>query len=371
MNISVGREEFVRLLSRAQGVVDRRHAMTVLTNVLLETGESELSLIATDLEVSLRQSCAAKIETPGSVALSARKLFEVVRESSSDTVDLNSLENLWVGISYGRSSFKLTGIDPADHPGMPKGGGDDSESLRFEIEASELTEMISKTVFAVSHDDTRSNLAGVYLDSGGEEGNLRMVATDGHRLALIDRKVSGPSIKEGVILPRKGLAELAKFLSEESGKVVLSISSAEAVVELGDCVLAMRLVEGSFPDYKQVLPKSTPNLVSIDRDELLHTVRRVSLLSSERAHGVRMALSEGRLEISANNPDLGEADEDMEVDYTGDDLEVGFNARYLLEVLAVLPEGSRVEIALGDQLSPGVLRGEDPDYSYVVMPMRI
>jgi DNA polymerase III subunit beta len=223
----------------------------------------------------------------------------------------------------------------------------------------------------VSHDDTRSNLAGVHLDAGTKKGLIRLVATDGHRLAVVDRKAKGTAPKDGVILPRKGLAEVIKVLPEVTGTVTVRIVGNEAIAELPGCTLSMRLVEGTFPDYKQVVPKESPNLVQIDRDEFLQTVRRVSLLSSEKARGIRLGLSPGRLEISANNPDLGEASEDLEVEYSGPDLEIGFNARYILDVLQVLPETSRVEMGLGDQLSPAVIKGGDAGYSYVVMPMRI
>ncbi len=368
MNIKVGSEDFQRILSRTQGVVDRRHSMAVLTNLRIETGTDEISVVATDLEVSLKQSCPAKIEEPGAVAVSARKLFEVVRESSSDEISLVSQENQWVGVSYGRSSFKLMGIDPEDHPGMPESTGD---GVNLELEAGELAEMIHKTIFSVSHDDTRSNLAGVHLDSGGKKNNLRLVATDGHRLALIDRKVKGPEMKAGVILPRKGLAELGKLLPEEAGKVQLTVTENEAAIRISDCLLSMRLVEGTFPDYNQVVPKETPNHIQVPRDTLLQSVRRVSLLSSERARGLKFAVGDGVLVLSANNPDLGEATEELEVDYNGESVEVGFNARYLLDVLTVLPEGSGVSIGLGDPLSPGVVSGDDQQYKYVVMPMRI
>ncbi|MBI5505472.1 MAG: DNA polymerase III subunit beta [Deltaproteobacteria bacterium] len=371
MNITVACEDFLRILGRTQGVVDRRHSMAILTNLVIETGAGEIGVVATDLEVSLKQTCAATISEPGSVALSARKIFEIVRESGSPEVTVRGLENHWVSVSYGRSSFRLMGIDPAEHPGMPKAGTGGDEVPSFELEAAELAEMIGKTVFAVSHDDTRSNLAGVHLDTGSKKGSLRMVATDGHRLAMIDRKVKGTGLKDGVILPRKGLTEVLKVLPEVTGPVTLRIAPSEAIVELPGCTLSMRLVEGTFPDYKQVVPKESPNCLQLDRDALLQTVRRVSLLSSERARGIRFGLSQGRLEISANNPDVGEASEDLEVEYSGPDIGVGFNARYLLEVLQVLPEASKVELGLGDQLSPGVLRGADPSYSYVVMPMRI
>jgi DNA polymerase-3 subunit beta len=369
MNITVACEDFLRILGRTQGVVDRRHSMAILTNLVIEAGSGEISVVATDLEVSLRQSLAAKVSEPGSVALSARKLFEIVRECTSPEVTMRSLDGHWVGVAYGRSNFRLMGIDSAEHPGMPRLGGDGATS--FELEAEELFEIIEKTLFAVSHDDTRSNLAGVHLDAGSKKGTIRLVATDGHRLALVDRKAKGTPPKEGVILPRKGLSEVLKVLPEITGTVTVRIAGNEAVVDLPGCTMSMRLVEGTFPDYKQVVPKESVNVVHVGRDELLQTIRRVSLLSSEKARGIRLGLSPARLEISANNPDLGEASEDLEVEYSGPDLEIGFNARYLLDVLQVFPEGSKVEIGLGDHLSPGVVKGSDPGYSYVVMPMRI
>jgi DNA polymerase-3 subunit beta len=336
---------------------------------VIEAGGSEISVVATDLEVSLRQTLAAKVTEPGKVALSARKLFEIVRESTSPEVTVRSLDSHWVGVSYGRSNFRLMGIDASEHPGMPSAQGIEASS--FELEAEELAEIIEKTLFAVSHDDTRSNLAGVHLDTGSKKGTIRLVATDGHRLAVVDRKAKGTSPKEGVILPRKGLSEVLKVLPEVTGTVKVALAGNEAIIDLPGCTLSMRLVEGTFPDYKQVVPKESPNVVHVDRDAFLQTVRRVSLLSSEKARGIRLGLSPARLEISANNPDLGEASEDLEVEYSGPDLEIGFNARYILDVLQVLPEGSRVELGLGDQLSPGVIKGADPGYSYVVMPMRI
>jgi DNA polymerase-3 subunit beta len=371
MNITVGSEDFLRILGRTQGVVDRRHSMAILTNLVINAGAGEIAVVATDLEVSLRQSLAAKVTEAGSVALSARKLFEIVRESTSPEVTVRSLDGHGVGVSYGRSNFRLLGIDAADHPGMPAPGAGGEPSAAFELEAEELAEIIEKTLFAVSHDDTRSNLAGVHLDAGAKKGTIRLVATDGHRLAVVDRKAKGSAPKEGVILPRKGLAEVLKVLPEVTGTITLSLVGNEAIVELPGCVLSMRLVEGTFPDYKQVVPKESSKIVHVDRDAFLQTVRRVSLLSSEKARGIRLGLSPGRLEISANNPDLGEASEDLEVEYSGGDLEIGFNARYILDVLQVFPEGSQVEMGLGDQLSPGVIKGSDAGYSYVVMPMRI
>lgn len=371
MRVTIEREAFLRALSRTQGVVDKRHSMAVLTNALLETEGGKLGVIATDLEVSLRQSVAAKVLEHGRAAASARTLFEIVRESTSDEIQLRTLENHWVEVSYGRSNFKLMGIAPDEHPGMPASSRNGAKATRFQIDAGDLSEMVRKTVFAVSTDDTRSNLAGVFLTKGQKKGSLRMVATDGHRLALIERPTAGGTLSEGAILPRKGLAELGKILPEETTTVTLTVSASEATVEVGDVLLSLRLVEGTFPDYQKVIPDSTPREVVIARDEFFQTLRRVSILSSERARGVRFKLENGSLAIIAHNPDMGEASEELAVDYHGESMEVGFNARYLLDVLSVLPEGSKVEIGLGDELSPGVVRSADEGYCYVVMPMRI
>jgi DNA polymerase-3 subunit beta len=371
MRVTIEREAVLRALSRTQGVVDKRHSMAVLTNALLEAESGRLDVIATDLEVSLRQRVPAKVTEPGRAAASARTLFEIVRESTSDEIQLHTLENQWVQISYGRSNFKLMGIAPDEHPGMPASARNGAKATRIQIDAGDLSEMVRKTVFAVSMDDTRSNLAGVFLTKGQKKGALRMVATDGHRLALIERPTAGATLTEGAILPRKGLVELAKILPDEAAAVTLTLSSSEATVEVGDVLLSLRLVEGTFPDYQKVIPESATRELLLDRDEFLQTLRRVSILSSERARGVRFKLDNGTLAIVANNPDMGEASEELAVDYSGERMEVGFNARYLLDVLGVLPEGSKVEIGLGDELSPGVIRGSDEGYCYVVMPMRI
>jgi len=369
MEITTDRESLATILGHTQGVVDKRHSMAVLTNVLLEAKDGKLDITATDLEISLRQSCPATVKKDGRAATSARKLFEIVREASGDEVSIKVLENQQIEISYGRSNFKLMGIDPDEHPGMPAKAGNGQKAVSIEMESTELAEVIRKTIFAVSLDDTRSNLAGVYLEKG-KKGVMRMVATDGHRLAMIDRKISGELPTEGVILPRKGLAEVAKLLVEQAGPVTIVISGNDASMTLGDCVLSMRLVDGNFPDYQQVIPSETNKLVGVGRDALYQTVKRIAILSSERARGIRLTLKDGSMDVSAKNPDIGEATEDVEVEYSGDELEIGFNAKYFLDVLGVLPEGSRVELGLGDELSPGVVSGDDADYRYVVMPMR-
>ncbi len=368
MDVTVEREVLYRTLSRVQSVVDKRHSMTILTNALLQAEGNRLSIVGSDLEVSLEQHIDATVADAGRCAAAARPLFEIVREAPEGNIHLATTENQWLAVSYGTSRFRLMGVDPDEYPGMPK-AKDSSGSM--EIDGGELADMIRKTLFAVSTDDTRSNLTGVYIDRGAQEGTIRFVATDGHRLAMIDRPAKGAPPESGAILPRKGLGELGKLLADVTGSVTLRAGASEAVVELEDAVLSMRLVEGRFPDYQKVVPEKAGSMVTAPRDSLLQTLRRVSILSSERARGVRFAVREGTLSISANNPDLGEATEELEVDYSGEDLEVGFNSRYLLDVLAVLPEQSQVRIEITDEFSPGVVQGDDAGYRYVVMPMRI
>ena len=338
MKVTVDRDALLRILGRTQGVVDKRHSMTVLTNALLEAVDGNLHVIATDLEVSLRQTIQASTAEPGKAATSARTLFEIVREASGEEITISTMENQWVEVSYGKSNFKLMGIDPGEHPGMPAVPNDGAKAAPVEIGAGDLAEMIRKTIFAVSTDDTRSNLAGVYLDgAGAKKGALRMVATDGHRLAMIDRSTSGAAVGDGVILPRKGLAEVGKLLAEESGNVTLTLTGSEAMIEIGDSLLSMRLVEGAYPDYRKVVPEEITRRVISDRDALLQTLRRVAILSTERARGVKLHLRDGTVQVTANNPDMGEASEELVVDYEGDDLQVGYNAKYLLDVNLSLP----------------------------------
>lgn len=371
MLLTVGREDFLRILTRTQGVVDRRHSVAILTNLVMEADGDGLTVIATDLEVSLKQRCPAEVKDGGTVAVSARKLFEIVRESTADEVTVESLDNFGIRVVYGRSRFQLVGIDPVEHPGMPKDVADTASIPKAEIDAGELGGMISRTIFAVSSDDTRSNLSGIHITGTDEGKTLRMVATDGHRLAMIDRELMSGTIDSGVILPRKGLSEVAKMLAEQTGSVHLGLTEKEAVVDLAGCIFSMRLVEGNFPDYQQVIPKESPNVAAVDRETLFQTVRRVALMSPERAHGVRLSLSENHLVLSASNPDLGDASEEVEIEYAGKTLDIGFNAHYLIDVLNAIPEGERVELGFGDELSPGLLRGEDSGYTCVVMPMRI
>jgi DNA polymerase III subunit beta len=372
MEVSIRREDLLKGLYLVQGVIERRNPLPILMNVLLESVDGGMNLTATDMEVGLRGRVPAQVKKKGAVTVNARKLYEIVREVSAEDVVLRSAQSGWVDMAAGRSKFKVVGLDPKDFPELPLGEhAPAGTSLR--IASGSLREMIDKTLFAVSSDETRFNLSGVFL-SPADGGRLRMVATDGHRLAMVDREIPAVAADQrGVIMPRKGLVEARKLL-DETGDAELTLSVTPKDVRLGTPTVSffMRLVEGEFPDYRQVIPSGTTTRVQVNRDDLLAALRRTSLLASERSRGVKLRFERGRLEVSASNPEQGEASEDLEVSYAGEPLTIGFNARYLMDVLGVYEEGEVAEFGLTDEVGPAIIRSaSDPDYTYVVMPMRL
>lgn len=371
MEFTIDRADLLQSLGLAQGVVERRNTMPILANILVEADGEHLAVSATDLEVHIKRGCAAKVKTAGTATVGARKLFELIRELKPGEVTLRSLDNDFVEITSNRSKVKLVGLAPSDFPNFPQRSSKSGTTIELAVES--LSQAIDRTLFAVSSDDTRAHLGGVLLTA--HEGGIRFVGTDGHRLALADLEVGdsgGDAIEKGIILPRKGLAELRKLLDEAEGTAKIRLLGNALRVEQGDVELVMRLVDGEFPNYEQVVPDSTNIRVAVDRGELFSALRRVSVVASDRARGVRIGLEKNLLKVSASSPDFGEASEEIEIKYSGDPINVGFNARYLTDVLNVLPEDRGVVLGLSDETSAGVISSEDDDsYSYVVMPMRL
>ena len=368
MEIKAKRGDLLATLYWTQSIVERRNTMPILANVLIEAQKGDIRVTATDLEVGVRGQVEGEVAKEGTITVSAKKLYEIVREVPNDQVQLKRLENDWVEIRSGKSVFKIVGIDAKEFPQFPKF---DSKGLSS-MPASTIRQMIERTIFAVSTDETRYSLNGVYIEQN-DGGKVRMVATDGHRLAFEEKDVGSMGLTKGVILPRKGLSELKKLLeSGEEGVVSLGFKENMGLVIKDKVELFMRLIDGDFPDYTKVIPQGNPNIAKLDHDELLQALRRVSILSSERYKGVRMEFSDGKVSISANNPDLGEAVEDIEADYKGKAISIGFNARYMIDVLAVLTGDGEIDIELKDELSPSVIRKNGvEDYLYVLMPMRL
>src|ERR1700674_4297572 len=377
MGLAIERASLLSGLGLVQGIVERRTTVPILGHVLIEPDGNALTLSATDLEVGIRTqvACSGKEK---SLTLNARKLFEIVRETEGDEVALTSLDGDWVELKCGRARFKMMGLDPRSFPAMPsqstKDSGAAKKQLKAElaIPAAVLAMMIDKTIFAVSPDEARYNLSGVFVESNAP-GAARMVATDGHRLAMIEREVPGFRMDTGAIIPRKGLSELRKILDVGGdAEVRLSLEGQLAYLKRGSTEVSMRLVEGEFPDYRGVIPKQSKYKIVVKRDLLLAAIKRAAIFSSERYHGVKFALSAGTLTVSSTSPETGEAREALDVDFKSEEFAIRINAAYVQQALGVIPQGAEVELGLSDDVSPGVIRTDaDQQYTYVVMPMRL
>jgi DNA polymerase III subunit beta len=375
MELKIGVAELAKALGRSQGIVEKKSTMPILSHVLLEAKNgTDLVVSATDLDLAVSSDHKCEVLREGAVAVSARHLYDIVKALPEQTVTLKRAQNNYLEVRSGPSEFRIVGLPAEDFPALPK-----FDKVPFaDVEPAALLEMIERTFFAVSTDETRYNLNGVFFEPSGE--TLRLVATDGHRLSLSERPMGASfGLKRGVILPKKGLAELKKLLGEatESGEekpeAKLGFVENSAIFRRPGVVLVMRLIEGLFPDYKQVIPKAGEKVVRLGRGRLLETLRRISLLSTDKAHAVKLELGKGSLKVLSQNPDLGEAKEEVPVDYAGEPLKIGFNARYLMEVLGVV-KSADVVLELADDLSPGVMKGgdeADAGFTAVVMPMRI
>jgi DNA polymerase-3 subunit beta len=371
----VDREVLLKALQRVQSIVDRKNTIPILSHLLIEATGDELIFSATDLEVGIRSVYTSNISKPGKVAVPARSLYEIVKELPvNSVVRFKVFDNFWIELTSGKSLFKLVGQDSDEFPQLPAVG----KEKAFSIPGKKLSTMIEHTVFAVSSDQSRYDLSGVFLEQVKDKNkvNLRMVATDGHRLSLVDQEVEGlkdVNINEGVILPRKGLLELKRILVDD-GNMYCAFLENNIVFWNGNkqTMLFMRLLDGEFPDYTPVIPKANEKKIIVKREDLLNSLKRISVLSAEHSRSVRFKFEKGKLQLSSSNPKLGEAKEDLDIDYTGGELEIGFNAGYFLDVLNALSEQEDVVLELTDVLSPSLIKGREFDGSInIVMPMQL
>ena len=376
MKLSISKGELQTGLSRLQSIVEKRNSMPILANVLIratvKAGDeaAQLHLAATDLEVGIQSSHDAKVKKAGGVTVSAKKLFEIVRELPEEDIFLEATANGYLNIKCARSDFTLAGTSPEEYPTLP----DFAPKQTARVQAQVLSVMIERTMYAASVDETRYNLNGVYLEVLDEPGRIRMVATDGHRLASVDRTLSEDvlGLENGVIIPRKGIGELKKLVDEDDAdEIELAFEGNNGLARKGRVTLIMRLIEGEFPNYTQVLPTKIERSIVLPAEEFGRALRRVALLSSERSRAVKLELSNGRLTISSSNPDLGDAREELDIDFAGEDLAIGFNARYLMDALSTL-RSKEVRFGLQNELAPAQLvPTDDEDTLAVVMPMRV
>ncbi len=364
MEVHVDRDAFLRGLQLVSNVVEPRQTLPILANVLVQCEGEQIQVTATDLEVGARVSMPAKIARPGSITLPARKLLEIVKELPDAPLTVRVQENAWAGLRCGGAAYKLVGLAPEDFPAVAPG-----DALRWlTVDGKLLRDMLGQTSFAMSHDESRYALNGVLLVVQDKE--IRVVATDGHRLALASRPLPGGAAPVTGIVPRKAVHEIARVLGAGE-EVQLAVGDNQFALRMPSVLLMARLIEGTFPNYEQVVPKGHPHRIVLSRAMLTAALRRVSVLSEERTRPVKFTLGAGALKLSAYHPDFGEAEESVDIDYSGEEVAIGFNSRYVLDALGA-QSADQVVLEMKDALSPGVVRSlEDEGSLCVIMPMRI
>ncbi len=363
MEVEIERDAFSKGLQMVQNIVEPRQTLPILANVLLETEGDSVRVSATDLAVGARVEVPAKVTARGAITLSARKLGEIVKELPSGVLSLKVQENAWVLLRCGGVSYKLVGLAAEDFPAVVPTSPPGWVSLDGKV----LKEMLAQTAFAISHDESRYALNGVLFII--QAGRVRLVATDGHRLAVSSRSLAEGAPGSGIV-PRKAVQEIVRVLGVGE-EVQLALVENQFILRMPNFLLLARLIEGQFPNYEQVVPKGHPCRLVLSRTALAAALRRVSVLSEERTKPVKLVLAAGALKLAAHNPELGEAEETLSVDYTGEEMTIGFNSRYLLDALGAL-DAEQVVVELKDAMSPGIFRSwEGEEYFCVIMPMRI
>jgi len=375
MDIAIVRRSFVKALTPMLGVIDHKGSVPIMAHLLFEPEPGAVVVQGTDLEVGLkvRIECAVDESRPAGAfagfTLPAQKLLQILKEVVDESVTFKTAGEDQMEIRAGRSRFKVMGLDPRSFPAMP-GKEPGTHLATLKLRAGVLSEILESTVFAVN--EARYNLSGVYIESP-EAGRVRCVATDGHRLALIDREAPGFELTRGQIVPRKAIVAMRSLLDESPDAAVeLNISENCVTLALGQWSFSTRLIEGEFPDYRGVLPKDFKYEVEFSRDALIAAIKRVSIMSNERYHGVKLVKDDQLLTVSSTSPDSGEAEDSLDISSVSGTIEAGFNAQYLLQGLAILPKETNATLRLTDETGPGLITSAvDPDFRYVVMPMRL
>jgi DNA polymerase III subunit beta len=370
MEFSVKKYDLQRELELTQGVVERKTTIPILSNLLLEASGGRLAITATDLELSISTSCEAKVKKDGAGTIPAKKLYDLIKLLPDGEIKFKLLENHWIQITSDRKTYKLVGMSRDNFPAIPT-----FPNTLVRIPAATLTELIKKTDFAISQEESRYTLNGALLVLKPE--SITMVATDGHRLAMVEakHKLEGLNNEIRVLIPKKAMTEFKSLgeKSDEESVAEFAQDDSHLFFQMGHRLLTSRKLTGQFPNYEAVLPKDANKTVVIEKDELQDALRRVSQLADQRSHAVKFVLAKEGVEISASSPEFGEAKETIEKEYSGDALSIGFNASYILDFLQASPDGP-ISFELKDDQSAGQLRpmaDGDSKYRYVVMPMRI
>ncbi len=370
MEIVVRKNDLLRELQLFQGIVERKNTIPILANVLMEAKGDQVTFLATDLEVGLRSKCPATVTKPGALTLPAKKFYEIVKSLPETDIRISE-DKGGVKIAADRFDSRMQTLPREDFPTLPESGGAPTATLP----RAALKEMVAKTQFAITGEDTRYFLNGAQFVLKPDE--MTLVATDGHRLALVSVTRDGTTNKSAeenkAILPKKTLGELARLMSEGEGDITYERGENHLFFEVGGRLLISRMIDGQFPAYERVIPKGNDKHIEFERDRLTNAIKRVALLSNERSRAVKIEIEKGRVDVSSSSPELGEAKETLPVDYSGSAMQICFNAQYVLDFLAAVSTDV-VSLDLKDEVSQAVMKpvgAEGYDYTYVIMPMRV
>ncbi len=372
MKITVERSELLKSLGHVHRVVERRNTIPILANVLIKADDGKLSLKATDLDLEVTDSIAAEVKPGGATTVPAHMFYDIVRKlpEGAQIVLEGSGDRAVLSLRAGRSRFTLQTLPESDFPDLAAG----EMTHSFKLAAGDLKRLIDKTQFAISTEETRYYLNGIYLHTAGDAKapTLRAVATDGHRLAQCELPLpEGASGMPGIIVPRKTVGEVQRLIENSEGEVEVELSAGKIRFTIGNVVLVSKLIDGTFPDYGRVIPLNNDKSLVVDKKEFEAAVDRVSTVASERGRAVKLSISGGKLMLSVTNPDSGSATEEVEVDYESEPLDIGFNSRYLLDIAAQI-EGEVAVLKLADPGSPTLIQDKDSKGAlYVLMPMRV
>lgn len=363
MKIDVSKTALLKSITSVQNAISLRSALPILSNILLETAKDGLSVVGTDLDIGIISTVPVNITTPGSITVPAKRFVDIIKELPDANISISIKKNNMVHITCENAQFKIMGIPKDEFPKLPEFKDKDT----IKLSQSLFKSMLNMTAFAMSRDETRYILNGVYMVI--KKNFLRMVATDGRRLALIEREIElEKSIEKNLIIPAKAIQELIRNLKDE-GDIRIAFGGNQVMFDLGDPVIISRLIEGEFPNYEQVIPKEAKDKVVVDRAGLLLATKRVGLLTTQDSQAVKLDIEKDKMVISKNSPDIGEATEEIAVNYSGSPLSIGFNPNYIIDVLKNLNEQT-VGFELQDPEKPGVIRTKEK-YVYVVLPMQL
>lgn len=373
MKITIDRAALLKPLAHVQSVVERRNTIPILANVLLRTTDGRLSLTATDMDMDVVETVACAVDEPGETTIPAHTLYEIVRKLPEGAeVGLTAAnDGNRMSIRAGRSNFSLPTLPVEEFPAL----SGDTLSINFVLSAADAKTLIDRTRFAISTEETRYYLNGIYLHetTAGDMPVLRAVATDGHRLARVQMPLpEGATGMPSVIIPRKAVQEIRKLIDETDGEVQVGLSENKLRFAFGDMVLTTKLIDGTFPDYERVIPPANDKTLRVTCGDFKKAVDRVATISTEKSRSVKLALDNGTLTLSANSPDNGQATEEVDVDYTASAIEIGFNSRYLIDIADQIDDGNKAVFLMADAASPTIVTDEGDDGAlYVLMPMRV